>query len=177
MHPEVSTIDAVFGYNEVVPKSLDLIRTVTPPTDWMNGISSYSMWWILIQEEWWMHHGNRSYLEAQKDYLRALLRHLAEFVGADGRENLNGMRFLDWPTSGNPQAVHEGLQAMMTPAMQSGGRLMKTLNDDETAKNMRGRSQCGSTSTPRKPADGNLRPHCWRWPDCATPVDAAVVSR
>jgi hypothetical protein len=134
MHPEVSTIDAVFGFNEVVPKSLDLIRSVTPATDWMNGISSYSMWWIMIQEDWWMHHGNRAYLEAQKDYLRQLLRHLATFVGDDGREKLNGMRFLDWPTSGNQAAIHEGLQAMMVLAMQSGGRLMKTLGDADTEK-------------------------------------------
>ena len=69
MHPEVSTINAVFGSNEVVPRSLDLIRSVTPPTEWMNGISSYSMWWIIIQEDWWLHHGNREYLVAQQDYL------------------------------------------------------------------------------------------------------------
>lgn len=30
MHPEVMTINAVFGYNNVVPKSLDLIRNLTP---------------------------------------------------------------------------------------------------------------------------------------------------
>jgi alpha-L-rhamnosidase len=69
MHPEVSTIHAVFGFNDVVPRSLDLTRDVTPVTEWMNGISSYSMWWVLIQEEWWLHHGNREYLAAQKSYL------------------------------------------------------------------------------------------------------------
>ncbi len=134
MHPEVSTINAVFGFNEVVPKSLDLMRAVTPSTNWMNGISSYSMWWVLIQEEWWLHNGNRAYLEAQKDYLRGLLHHLAKFVGDDGRENLDGMRFLDWPTSGNPLAIHEGLQAMMVLTMESGARLMKTLGDADTTK-------------------------------------------
>jgi alpha-L-rhamnosidase len=66
MHPEVSTILAVFGLNEVVPRSLDLTREVTPVTEWMNGISSYSMWWVRIQEELWMHAGNRDYLQAQQ---------------------------------------------------------------------------------------------------------------
>lgn len=134
MHPEVSTIDAVFGYNEVVPKSLDLIRDVTPPTQWMNGISSYSMWWVIIQEDWWMHHGDRAYLEAQKDYLRKLLARLAGFVGDDGSEKLDGMRFLDWPTSDDKPAVHEGLQAMMLLTMQSGERLAKTLGDEQTRR-------------------------------------------
>ncbi len=134
MHPEVSTINAVFGFNDVVPRSLDLIRDVTPPTEWMNGISSYSMWWVIIHEDWWLHHGNRAYLEAQKDYLRKLLRHLAKFVGADGSEKLDGMRFLDWPTFENKQAVHEGLQAMLLMTMDSGTRLSKLLGDLETAK-------------------------------------------
>ncbi|MFO1513133.1 MAG: alpha-L-rhamnosidase C-terminal domain-containing protein [Verrucomicrobiota bacterium] len=134
MHPEVSTINAVFGYNEVVPRSLDLIRQVTPPTEWMNGISSYSMWWVLIQEDWWMHHGNRQYLEAQQDYLAKLLRHLATFVNADGSEKLDGMRFLDWPTSESKSAVHEGLQAMLLLTMESGARLSDTLGDKDTAK-------------------------------------------
>ena len=134
MHPEISTINAVFGFNEVVPKSLDLIRSVTPPTDWMNGISSYSMWWIIIHEDWWMHHGNRAYLEAQRDYMQKLLRHLATFIDENGKEKLNGMRFLDWPTKENDIAVHEGLQAMMLMTFESGARLMKTLGDKDTAK-------------------------------------------
>lgn len=134
MHPEVSTINAVFGHDDVVPRSLDLIRDVTPPTEWMNGISSYSMWWVIIHEDWWLHHGNRAYLEAQKDYLQKLLRHLATFVGEDGREKLDGMRFLDWPTFENKSAVHEGLQAMMVLTMESGARLAKELKDEATAR-------------------------------------------
>jgi hypothetical protein len=133
MHPEVSTINAVFGFNEVVPRSLDLIRDITPPTEWMNGISSYSMWWVLIQEDQWMHHGNRAYLEAQQKYLTRLLKHLGKFVGEDGRETLDGMRFLDWPTFENKTAVHEGLQAMLLMTMESGARLMKTLGDANAA--------------------------------------------
>lgn len=133
MHPEVSTIHAVFGFNPVVPDSLDLVRNHTPPTSWMNGISSYSMWWVLIQEDCWRHHGDRGYLEEQEDYLRELLRHLAGFVGDDGRETLDGFRFLDWPTAGNEAAVHEGLQAMMAMTMASGARLMDVLGDADTA--------------------------------------------
>jgi hypothetical protein len=131
MHPEVSVINAVFGYNEVVPKSLDMIRDVTPVTEWMNGISSYSMWWILIHEEWYLHHGNLEYLKAQHPYLRALLKRLANFVDDGGSEKLDGMRFLDWPTFEDKLAVHEGLQAMMTLTMKSGERLSKILGDTD----------------------------------------------
>jgi hypothetical protein len=133
MHPEVSVINSVFGYNEVVPNSLDMTRDVTPVTEWMNGISSYSMWWILIHEEWYRHHGNLDYLKQQQPYLTALLKRLRTYVGADGREKLDGMRFLDWPTFENKTAVHEGLQAMMTLTMESGARLCEILGDPELA--------------------------------------------
>lgn len=134
MHPEVSVINSVFGHNPVVPESLDMTRDVTPVTAWMNGISSYSMWWILIHEEWYQHHGNLDYLKEQKPYLTALLKRLSTYVGPDGREKLDGMRFLDWPTFENKTAVHEGLQAMMTLTMESGARLCEILGDNETAK-------------------------------------------
>ncbi len=146
MHPEVSVINAVFGYNEVVPKSLDMIREVTPVTEWMNGISSYSMWWILIHEEWYLHHGNVVYLKAQQPYLTALLKRLATFVDDDGSEKLDGMRFLDWPTFENKQAVHEGLQAMMVLTMVSGQHLAEILGDAELGR------LCESTA-------GRLRRH------------------
>ncbi len=133
MFPEVCVINAAFGYNEVVPKSLDLIRDITPVTEWMNGISSYSMWWLLVHEEWYLQNGNLDYLKEQKPYLTALLKRLSTYVDPDGKEKLDGMRFLDWPTVENKEAVHEGLQAMMALTMESGARLCEILDDKETA--------------------------------------------
>ena len=63
MYPEVMTILSVFGYNEVVPKSLDLVRDITELPEYMNGISSYSMWWILIQYQWYLNNGDLNYLK------------------------------------------------------------------------------------------------------------------
>ena len=134
MHPEVSTIDAVFGFNDVVPRSLDLTRDITPVTEWMNGISSYSMWWVLIHEEWWRHHGDRAYLEKQKPYLQALLKKLAGLVGEDGREKIDGMRFLDWPSSPNKQGVTAGLQGLLVMTLESGARMLTTLGDADAAR-------------------------------------------
>ena len=134
MHPEVATIHAVFGGNEVVPRSLDLTRDATPVTEWMNGISSYSMWWVLIHEDVWRHQGDRAYLAAQQPYLTRLLRRLAGLVGPDGRERIDGTRFLDWPSSPNKEGVTAGLQALLVLTLESGARLMTTLGDDPTAQ-------------------------------------------
>lgn len=131
MHPEVMTILSVFGYNEVVPKSLDLIREITHLPGWMNGISSYSMWWIIIQYEWYLHHGDRSYLESHKDYLFGLMDVLAQKMDEDGKEKLDGNRFLDWPTSPNKEAIHAGLQALMVMTFRAGEAIATALGEEE----------------------------------------------
>jgi len=132
MHPEVMTINTVFGYNEVVPKSLDLIKKVTPIPEWMNGISSYSMWWIRIQRDWYQYQGNLNYLKAQRGYLINLLNHLMTKIKGN-EEDLDGMRFMDWPSYANKPAVHAGLQAMMVLTLNDGAELCRILGEEATA--------------------------------------------
>lgn len=135
MHPETSTIAAVFGYNDVVPKSLDLVRDISPLPEYMNGIVSYSMWWIIIQRDWYMHNGNLAYLKQQQTYLVKLLDKYAAQIDSSNSEQLNdGWRFLDWPSSKNPQAIHAGLQAMLVMTLNAGADLCKVLNDPITEK-------------------------------------------
>ena len=129
MHPEVMTINTVFGKNEVVPKSLDLARDLTPLPGWMNGISSYSMWWVLIHRDWYRYHGDYTYLARQKDYMSRLLHHLASKIDDNGREILDGNRFLDWPSSENKEAIHAGLQAMMVMTFEAGLEISEILGD------------------------------------------------
>jgi len=128
LHPEVMTISTVFGANDIVPKSLDLARDQHPLPEWMNGISSYSMWWVLIQKSWYDYHGNLEYLKEQEHYMIGLLDQLSTFIDDDNKEVLNGVRFLDWPTSEDPIAVHAGLQAMMVMTFEAGSDMMATLN-------------------------------------------------
>jgi hypothetical protein len=134
MHPEVMTINTVFGKNDVVSKSLDLARDQHPLPQWMNGISSYSMWWILIHKNWYDYHGDLTYLKEQESYMIDLLDQLSTFIDKDNQEILNGGRFLDWPTSEKPKAVHAGLQAMMAMTFEAGSALMRILNQKELSK-------------------------------------------
>ena len=137
MHPETSTIGAVFGNVAVVPASLDLIRNQTPLPKWMNGISSYSMWWIIIQRDWYRQSGNLAYLRQQQEYLTHLLAELTKHIGADGKEALPETRFLDWPSSENKAAIHAGLQSLLVLAFQAGGEMAGVLGDSATAAKCR----------------------------------------
>ncbi|UYQ95323.1 hypothetical protein MKQ68_09460 [Chitinophaga horti] len=133
MHPEVATINAVFGAHEVVPLSLDLTRDITPLPRYMNGISAYSLWWIIIQRDWYQYSGDKQYLQQQHTYLKELLKHLRTKIGADNQEKLDGTRFLDWPSSEDPQAVHAGLQSLLLMSMDAGAQLAAVLNDPTLA--------------------------------------------
>jgi len=134
MHPEVMTINTVFGKNSIVPKSLDLARDQHPLPQWMNTISSYSMWWLIIHKNWFDYHGDLDYLKEQETYMIALLDQLITFIDKDNKEILNGGRFLDWPTSTDPKAVHAGLQAMMIMTFEAGSEMMETLDRSDLKK-------------------------------------------
>ncbi len=133
MHTEVNTILTAFGYNDIVPRSLDVVRDETPVGAWMNGISSYSIWWLLIHCDWYRAFGDRAYLEEQRDYLRGLMTILAGCVDEDGVEHMPEGRFLDWPNNANPQAIHAGLQGCLKLALDNGAYLLRELHEDETA--------------------------------------------
>lgn len=129
MHPETMTILTVFGGHEIVPQSLDYVRDRTPLPGWMNGIGSYSLWWVLIQHVWHLYHGDDAYLEDQREYLLGLLALLREQIDADGSERLGGARFLDWPSSEDPRAIHAGLQALLAMALRAGAELCHVLGE------------------------------------------------
>ena len=151
LHPELMTVNTVFGYNEVIPKSLDLIRDTTPLPNWMNGISSYSIWWLLIHKDWYLYQGNLDYLKQQKAYMTSLLDHLMTKIDANGKETLDGTRFLDWPSSPNVKGVDAGLQALMVMAMDAGQEMALAMGDKELA------SRCAKASKKLKkyPPDHN----------------------
>jgi len=133
LHPEVATVNAVFGYNEVVPKSLDLARDATPLPGWMCGHSSYSMWWIILHYDWYMHHGDKQYLKEQVPYLKELVKQMVSKVN-NGKEEMDGARFLDWPSSEDQKAVHAGLQAMTIMSLEKASYILDLFDEEESKK-------------------------------------------
>lgn len=64
----------------------------------------------------------------------ALLHQLSTKNDANGKDNLDGGRFLDWPSSENKEAIHAGLQSLMVMTFQAGVELCSVLDDLEIAK-------------------------------------------
>ncbi len=129
MHPEVMSLMAVFGKQEVLTDSLDYMRRTTPAEKWMNGMAPYTLWWIRCQHDWYRYTGDLAYLQAQHEYIRALFANLVKHIDAENRCTLGG--FLDWPTQHNPKAVAAGMQALMLMAFEDGARIAAALDDAE----------------------------------------------
>jgi len=134
MHPEITTIQAVFGYDESVPLSLDLMRDSYALPAFMNHFSaSYSVWWILIHYSWYLQNGNKTYLAEQQEYMRELLKILMNFVGENGSEAIPGARFFDWPTREHAENTHAGLHGLLKMGFDAGAALMCELGEMHTA--------------------------------------------
>lgn len=131
MHPEVTTIKAVFGEDDSVEKSLDFIREETPLPGWMNGMASYSMWYAVITYDWYFYTGRKEFLEKQKDYLGGILDQFSAHIDENGQDTVKEGRFLDWPSAGRDKVVDAGVQALHIWAARSLEKIFTVLGEEQ----------------------------------------------
>ena len=129
MHPEVSTIRTVFGKQDVVEKSLDYVRNDTPDGHWMNGIPTYSMWWVIIQHDWYMHFGNLDYLRQQEPCLKSIMTQSFEWIDQSFCFE-STKKFLDWSSRGLPDE-EEGIKAVFCLGLTYARKLFQFLGDTD----------------------------------------------
>ncbi|MEN3322133.1 alpha-L-rhamnosidase C-terminal domain-containing protein [Mariniflexile soesokkakense] len=131
-HPELATITKVFGYNEVVPKSLDLACEQYPLPNWMNGMTSYSFWYLIIQYEWYMQNADIAFLKKHRTYILGLIDQISSQINEDGTETMGKFRFLDWPSTPNKEGVEAGFRALLVWALKDAKKLSEILEDKES---------------------------------------------
>ena len=134
MHPEISTILSVFGCNGIVPASLDYACRQYLLPKWMNGIPSYSLWYLIIQSQWYLHSGDLNYLQSQCNYITGLIDLIEQKLRENRNEGLGGWEFLDWPSSPNKAGVSAGVQALTIWAMQEAVKMCALLEEPNHVK-------------------------------------------
>ncbi len=126
MHPETSTISAVFGEVDVVKKSLDFVRDNTPSGQWMNGFQSYSMWWVKIHRDIYQDFGNLEYLKTQETYLVSVLEHTLSHIDEKGKCDIDN-KFVEWSSRNTPDE-EAAFYAMLIVGLTAGAELLELLN-------------------------------------------------
>ena len=136
MHPETSTIGNVFADEESFYASMDLACQQYPLPAWINGMSAYSLWYLIIQYDWYMRFGHKEYLEKHRDYILGLVDLIDKCIDAQGNDAM-GAHFLDWPSSTNTEGVDAGYHALLVWAMQDAQRMSILLGDEARAQKCR----------------------------------------
>lgn len=142
LHPEVSTIMSVFGYDESVPKTLDLIRDDTPldvPEDpehpenmWMNHIPSYTFWWIKIHRDWFWQNGDLEYLTEQKDYMYKAINLIFSKLDSNGKMDVHSY-FIDW-SSNNTENMEAGFKGCLIIALRAAADIFEIYGDSSMSQ-------------------------------------------
>lgn len=126
-HPEVSTLYKVFGDVDVVEKSLDLIRDVTPPNVWVNGIASYTLWWLIIQWDWYYFTGKSEFLLKQKEYLVQTIKNVLQTVDDKGVCNVAN-KFVEWSSKGT-NTIEAGYQSVLAIALDLSAKICNVMQE------------------------------------------------
>lgn len=130
MHPEVKCALALFGDTDCVRRTLDFAKNTTPKNAWMNTFPSYSLWWVVIQYDLYMHVGDKTYLEESMPCILDILSRFAKCVTGDG--SIMGLNnFLDWSMYDNNSAKDAAFSALAIMAFEKGAYLCRALGSDE----------------------------------------------
>lgn len=134
MHPEVSTVRTVFGDLPAIKRSLDFVRNSTPSGTWMNKTATYSMWWIIIHYDYFMHWGDFEYLSKQEEYLMPLCDNIIAWADTGFEGPSNEMKgFVDW-SSKYTESEMEGRWAIGALSLDCARRIFGYLKNDAYAK-------------------------------------------
>lgn len=127
MHPEMLTIRTIFGNQPIIEEGLQFIMEQTPQGQWMNGIPTYSMWWLIILYDWYQYTGNSDFIFRNQNYIIDLLNQLVSLVNEDSSDSLPDY-FLDWPTKNKPESI-DGVRSVLVLALSMGVKLSDLLGD------------------------------------------------
>ncbi len=131
MHPEMLTVRTVFGGHNIIEKSLRFMRESTPLPSWMNGMPTYSLWWLYILYDWYLYTGNNEFLTENKDYALRLIEIICGLVKEDGDDNLPSY-FIDWPCNEKKAGV-SGSRALLAMTLTSAALLSEIFGNGELA--------------------------------------------
>lgn len=140
MHPEMLTARTVFGPLGLINKSLEFARSQAPLPLYMNGMASYSMWWLIIAWDYYFYSGDSSLLTGQKEYVLSLLRLFCGKVNDDGSDSV-GNYFLDWPTHQKELSEKSGVRALLKIALEKGALISEFLNDGRLCEICRNKAE------------------------------------
>lgn len=107
LHQEIISSLYLYGDNNNITNSLSFLRSSTKDDEWMNGMPTYSAWWVINFCDYCEYTGNKAFFEENRDYAEFIMNKINNCISDDGEMffyNDPGQFFLDWPTALTPDA-------------------------------------------------------------------------
>lgn len=135
LHQEILNSVYLYGKNKNVTNSLSFLRDETPDTDWVNGIPTYSAWWVINLCDYCALLNDKEYFAKNSDWAKIILERFDKCIAEDGTmdfsENAFMEFFLDWSTYETEEAV-TGTAAVIIMAAKS----FLKVEENETCRNI-----------------------------------------
>ncbi len=96
--PEVMALMTLYGDVEPIQNTLDAGQESFPIPNYINNISTYSMWWVIILCDYYEAFHKLDYLKSKKDYLLGLQEMFDKLIDEQGNLDPNIRHMVDWPT-------------------------------------------------------------------------------
>lgn len=122
--PELMALTSIYGKVSIVEKTLDNCKQIAPLPKYMNGIYTYSMWWIIMLADYYKEFACASYIKKNLSYLVALLEQMKELVDENGDLKKEIRYLVDWPTKDSEDELI-GVRAIFLMAMNSAEYLLQ----------------------------------------------------
>ena len=121
--PEVMALSSIYGRTTVVERSLDLAVEITPLPKFMNGIYTYSMWWVMILADHYKEFKCKAYVKKHLKYLTGLMDVFDTLVDENGDLNRENRYLVDWPTKDSEDEL-VGVRAIFLMAINGAKYLL-----------------------------------------------------
>jgi len=96
-YPEMKAALCLYDDKKEILNSLKFTYDATPGTNWMNGIPTYNVWWLLILFGNYRYDGNKENIKQYRNYIFDLLKAYDNCIKDDGTVAFD-MYFIDWPS-------------------------------------------------------------------------------
>ncbi|MBQ7386774.1 MAG: alpha-L-rhamnosidase [Clostridia bacterium] len=133
MNTEVEAALAIFGDTDVVRRSLEFGVKTTPLPNWMNGIPSYSFWWLVNMYRVYEYSGDVEFLKKHENYIKSLIMQIIDCILPNGEWSVKGRMatFIDWSTRDDDAAQVVGFKGLLAYTLEVAQLLLAVFGDGE----------------------------------------------
>lgn len=133
--PEIMALTALYGEVPAIERSLNLAVKLTKLPNFMNDICTYSLWWIIILNDYYKEFKKQKFIQKHLNYLVKLIDRLNEVVEENGNFTQEARSLVDWPTVGSPDEPI-GIRSIFLMGVNSAIELLSAFSLDLTNANI-----------------------------------------